>query len=266
MRISALFLLGIAMSTGIAFGDDRGLADAAGGSNKALIVSVGHGLSGLDLDVNNVKSMVSHPAYDFRVTEMAEDKARVADVKKGLTQTAQDSRDGTMMFYYTGHGGVGTLWLQDTSIKVEELRAAIEEGRKNMGPLKRLVLIYDSCHAGSMMDGMRKLFGFGLVRDEAAQNALVADTLVNEFTQSNRDGAKYWNKLMVIASSRADENSLASAQGSIFTLAMKKAFDESIAVNHTVGKFIELSQTYTVGHHPVARLVPAELASEKMVP
>ncbi len=264
MRISAFFLVGFTLSTSVAFSDVRGLAEAAGGSNKALIVSVGHGLSGLDIDVKNVKEMVAHPSYDFRTTELVEAQARVADVKKALTQTAQDSRDGTMMFYYTGHGGVGTLWLQDSSIKVEEIRASIEEGRKNMGPLKRLVLIYDSCHAGSMMDPMRDL-GFGLIRSEAVRNAMVADTLVNEFTSHNRDGAKYWDKLMVIASSRADENSLASSQGSIFTLAMKKAYEESVTANHTVGKFIELSQKYTEGHHPVARLVPAELAEEKMI-
>jgi len=265
MRISALFILGIAMSTGVAFGGDRGLAEAPGGSNQALIVSVGHGLSGLDLDVKMVKAIATHPGHDYRVAELAEDQARVADVKKALTQAAQDARDGSMMFYYTGHGGVGTLWLQDTMIKVEEIRQAIADGRKNMGPLKRLVLIYDSCHAGSMMDGMRKLFGFGLVQDEAAQNAMVADTLVNEFTRTNRDEAKYWDKLMVIASSRADENSLASPIGSVFTVAMKKSFDESVAANHTVGKFIELAQKYTEGHHPVSRLVPAELANEKMI-
>ena len=116
-----------------------------------------------------------------------------------------------------------------------------------------------------MMDPMR-LGGFGGITDEAVRNSMVADHLVAEFTKPTRRGAAYWDKLMVIASSRADENSLASSVGSIFTIAMKKAYDEVMKTNDTVGKFIELSQKYTQGHHPVARLVPASLASEKMVP
>ncbi len=265
MRNLAFMLFAVAFAIP-SFAGDRGFSEAPGGDNKALIVSVGHGLAGLDFDVTNVKEMISNPAYQFRSTELAEDNARVADVKKALTQGAQDAKDGTFFFYYTGHGGTGSLWLQDTNIQVGEIRSAIEEGRKNMGPLNRLVLIYDSCHAGSMMDKMRDFFSFGFSRGQSDRNTLVADSLVNAFTAPSRDGVNYWKKLMVIASSAADENSLAGPNGSVFTVAMKKAFDESLKDNMTVGAFIALSQKYTVGHHPVARLVPAELSNEKMVP
>lgn len=262
MRMSFLVLLLIVAT---AQASERGFVETPGGYNKALIVSVGHGLSGLDFDVKNVKEMIANPAYDFKATELAESQARVTDVQKALTQGAQDSRDGTFFFYYTGHGGVGTLWLQDNSIKVEEIRKAIEDGRANSGPLKRLVIIYDSCHAGSMMDPMR-LGGFGGIQDEAVRNSMVAEDLLTEFTKPTRSGATYWEKLMIIASSRADESSLASSSGSIFTLAMKKAYDEGIKANHTMSRFIEQTQKYTEGHHPVARLVPASLGSEKLAP
>lgn len=263
MRMSG-FLVALFLASP-AFASERGFVETPGGYNKALLVSVGHGLSGLDIDIKNVKEMVTNPGYGFTYSELHEDQARVADVKKALTQGAQDARDGSFLFYYTGHGGVGTLWLQDKSIQVEEIRKALEDGRASAGPLKRLVLIYDSCHAGSMMDPMR-LGGFGGIQDEAVRNSMVADQLVAEFTKPTRSGAAYWDKLMVIASSRADENSLASSAGSIFTIAMKKAYDEVMKTNDTVGKFIELSQKYTQGHHPVARLVPANLSGEKMVP
>ncbi len=263
MRMSFLVLLLFVASAHAAI--ERGFVETPGGYNKALLVSVGHGLSGLDFDIKNVKEMIANPAYEFQFSELHEGQAQVADVKKALTQAAQDARDGTFFFYYTGHGGVGTLWLQDTTIKVEEIRKAIEDGRANSGPLKRLVIIYDSCHAGSMMDPMR-LGGFGGIKDETVRNSMVADGLLAEFSKPSRTGAAYWEKLMIIASSRADESSLASSTGSIFTLAMKKAYDEAMKANDTVNKFIELSQKYTEGHHPVARLVPASLGNEKMVP
>jgi hypothetical protein len=142
---------------------------------------------------------------------------------------------------------------------VQEIRAALEKGRQGAGPMKRLVIVYDSCHSGSMLDPMNLMPRLS----DADWSARVADGLVQAFA-GNRDG--YWQKLMVIASSRADETSLASSSGSIFTLAFKKAFEESMADNSSVGTFIERAQKYTEGHHPVARLVPDSLANEKMIP
>ena len=44
---------------------------------------------------------------------------------------------------------------------------------------------------------------------------------------------------------------------------MRKAFDESVQSNDTIGGFIQKTQSYTEGQHPVARLVPASLNVRK---
>jgi len=71
--------------------------------------------------------------------------------------------------------------------------------------------------------------------------------------------------LMVIASSRADQTSAASPDGSIFTLAMKQAFDEVAESRGTVGTFFDKAKEYTKRHEPVARFVPESLRDEKLI-
>lgn len=262
--VSSLFSLLIAFPAIAA--PTRGFVDGAHGSNTALLVGVSHGLSGLDLDLKNVENMVTNPAYNFKITQIVDEKANVADVAKELTQGAADAKsDGTFLFYFTGHGNVGLIWPQDDTMTVEQIRDAIIEGRKSAGPLKRLVLIYDSCHAGSMMDPMRLIYG-RMAYDDAFMSAALAANVSSVMGANERDGVKYWEKLMVIASSRADETSLASPDGSIFTLAMKKAFDEALTTHGTVGSFFSKAQEYTKGHHPMARFVPESLQDEPMIP
>ena len=48
----------------------RGLVETPGAKNTALLVGVSHGLPGIDLDVQYVKSMASEDAYHFDVSEL----------------------------------------------------------------------------------------------------------------------------------------------------------------------------------------------------
>ena len=242
---------------------DRGFAETKEGSNVALLVAVGHGLSGLDIDMKNVERIVTLPEYRFHVTRIEEQQGTVAAVSDELTRRAREAKDdGTLLFYYTGHGAEGLIWLQDANLTVQKIRKSIEDGRRGMKPLKRLVLIYDSCHAGSMMDPM----GLGLFPSNRVASQRFADAVVEGLSGPSRDGRAYWEKLVVIASSQADETSLASPSGSIFTNAFTKAFDEALAVNATFESFFKKAQEYTVGHHPVARFVPESLKQETLAP
>jgi len=73
-------------------------------------------------------------------------------------------------------------------------------------------------------------------------------------------------KLFVFASSRADETSLAGYDGSVFTNALVKAFNETEQKDETMATLVKLTQEYTEGHHPVARMVPKALELEELVP
>ena len=248
------------------FCNDRGWVEDPNANNRALIVGVSHGLDGLDYDIANVKAMVEHAAYQFHSSILEEGKATVSGISNALeTESKSVGANSTLLFYFTGHGNVGIIWPQDKTMSVEKIRDAIIAGRKGLDPIERLVLVYDSCNSGSLLDPMR-LLPHSFEIDQGQQNIDFSDSVVESFTSKVRGGEKYWNKLIVFASSRSNESSIATAKGSMFTLAMNRAFKESLNDNQTFGQFISLTQKYTEGHHPVARLVPASLSDELMVP
>jgi len=259
--------LAMLCTTAPALTAERGLVESIASTNVALLVGVSHGLSGIDIDINNLEDVAKHSAYQFRPFRLQEAQGTVARVAAELTRLAADARDdGTVFFYYSGHGSVGSIYLQDRSMKITEIRAALEQGRKNLGPVARLVLMFDSCHAGSLIDPVRAVLPplmSGL--DDTTASQIFADSVAEELSESNAR-APYWKKLFVFASSRADESSLASDKGSIFTLALMKAYKEVMESNDTIQSWITKTQTYTEGHHPVARLAPTTLGGEKMAP
>lgn len=247
---------------------DRSLVEHSDAPNQALLVGVSHGLPGIDIDVNNVKRISAHSAFNFQPTVLMEAQGTQANVTKELTRlAAQAGVDGSLLFYYSGHGSPGSIYLQDGSLAVEKIRKALETGRTAMGPLERLVFVSDSCYSGTLLDPM-KLGLLSQLRDPEILSTLTANEIVFALSrgEGERAPASYWKRLFVFASSRADETSLAGKDGSVFTVAFTKAFDETANANGTMGELVQKSQTYTVGHHPVARLVPTDFSNEALIP
>ncbi len=241
-----------------------GFVENADAKNVALLVGVTYGLPGIDIDLKNVKEIAAHPGYQFDTHELWEDEGMVENVAKNLTDlSASVTSGGTLFFYFSGHGSKEGLLMQDRLMKIGEIKAAIEKGREGKAPLERLVMMFDSCYSGALLNGVRKVeHAEGNSRDSQA----FADALVRELQASNR-AETYWKKLFVFASSRADETSAAGYDGSAFTLNMKKAFDESVVGKAKVSEFVTKAQKYTAAqHHPVARLVPVTLGDELLVP
>lgn len=264
-EVRLLVLVCIFTLSTLVLAQERGLANSTTSKNQALLVGVGHGLPGIDLDIGMMEGMASHTAYQFQVTKLMEGEGIVSNVLEGMEGLSKGAKnDGTLLFYFSGHGNVGTLWLSDKNIAIQKLRLAIEAGRSSLGPLARLVLIFDSCYSGSLLDPFRRVLPLSEI-ELLTLNEQMADEVVRQLTPT-REESSYWNTLMVLASSRADEPSLATPNGSMFTVAMKKAFNETIDENRTVGEFLDKAREYTSGHHPVARLVPSSLESEAMVP
>lgn len=246
-------------------GEVRGISANGSAHNYLLGVGVSHGLPGIDIDVDNVEKMASNPAYNFTSYRIMDEKGTIAEVAKELTNQSQKvDADGTFFFYFSGHGSPDSLYMQDGLMKSAEMRGAIQAGRAGLPPLARLVLMFDSCFSGSLLDPWRSMLTFDY-RTEAQRNASFAESLVRAFSPT-REEMPYWKSLFVFASSKADETSLAGENGSVFTVALKKAFDEVLAEKGSMGSFVEKTKTYTVGHHPVERFVPASLKDEAMLP
>jgi len=266
---SLLSFLGVMLAFSAYAADPRGLVESTSGKNEVLLVGVSHGLPGIDLDVDNVERMASHPAYKFHASYLEEEKGTGANLAAELTRVAESvGTDGTMFFYYTGHGSPGSLYLQDGSLAIAKMRKAMEVGRAKLGPMARLVLMFDSCYSGSLLDPVRTFLPMNQMFRPEIASALFVDEAVRQLAPTREEGpaAEYWKKLFVFASSAANETSLAGNDGSVFTVALGKAFDEVIESNGTMGDWVKATQTYTVGHHPVARFVPADLDKEPMKP
>jgi hypothetical protein len=272
MRVSTLARFGLcavlgafALSVSAA---ERNLVEHADAPNQALLVGVSHGLPGIDIDVNNVKRLSGHSAFNFQPSVLMDAQGTKANVTSNLAQkAAQAGVDGSLLFYYSGHGSPGSIYLQDGGLGVDKIRKALEDGRSALGPLERLVFISDSCYSGSLLDPMR-LGLLNEIRDPDILSALTANEIVFALSRGIDTGraAAYWKKLFVFASSRADQTSLAGKDGSVFTVAFTKAFEEVMASHGSMGELVQKSQDYTKGHNPVARLVPADFTTEALIP
>lgn len=241
----------------------RGLVESAESRNNALLVGVSHGLPGLDIDLENVKLMAEHPSYRYDVRLLTENDGTVENIARDLTAYSRDvDEKGTFLFYFTGHGNVGVICPSDRDMTVEEIRDALVAGREGLTPLSRLVLVFDSCHSGSLA-GPLKHIGAHIAALGAAPS--LADRIVRALAAVNR-GGEYWEKLMVIASAQPDETCLASPSGSYFTNGLKEAFDETVTSQGTVGDLVRLAVEKTYGSTPMARLVPESLGAEPLVP
>lgn len=244
-----------------------GFAADANSANKALIVSVGHGLPGLEDDVAYMEEIATNPSYAFEVEKLAEEEGTKENILAKLESVSHAAgENGSFFFYYTGHGSPGELYVQDGGLEIDAIRGAMEAGRKDVGPLKRLTFISDSCYAGSLNDHLRNMVGIGVRSIFAkAQAALVTtQTIVRKFA-SKAQRENYWKTLFVIASSKEDETSMAGPNGSMFTVALHQAFTETVEANGTVGEMFDKSVEYTTRHTPVARFVPESLRDEKLV-
>jgi Caspase domain len=241
-----------------------GFVDSVDGKNVALLVGVTYGLPGIDLDIKNVREIAAHPSYRFDTHELWEEQGVVENVAQNLTDLSSSvTSGGTLFFYFSGHGSKQGILMNDRLMKIEEIRAAIEKGREGKAPLDRLVLMFDSCYSGALVGSTRVNRS---PEEDKLDNEAFTQALVNEL-QTNQRGNPYWKKLFVFASSRDNETSAATQQGSAFTVNLRKAFDESVTNKSTVGEFVQKTQDYTSSyHHPVARLVPATLKNELLVP
>ena len=224
--------------------------------NKAFLVSVSHGLPGLNFDIDMMKGILTHNSNQFQ-TVIATDIV-VNSASAGLEKVAGTSgTNGSFAFYFTGHGMKGGLYLQDRIMTIEEIREAIEKGRQQFGALNRLVMVFDSCQSGSLLDPL----------DSQRLSQDFADNVLRVMTAPSKNGrsyASYWKELVIFASAGADETCLAGETGSMFTLAFKKAWDSVMQSDGTIAEFIAQTKASTVGSHPIERLVPASLAQSKL--
>lgn len=257
------FFFGLALVCASSTAGERSLAVNSKAQNYGLLVGVSHGLPAIDIDLSQMAAMNTNPAYHFSNFQMLDAQATQVEVLRELQhQSSRVDEEGTFLFYYSGHGEPGLLILEDLNTEVDKLRGAIRAGRDGLSPLARLVIILDSCFSGSLLDPFN-VMSMKLL-DEKAYSERLANAIAATFADEREE--PYWKSLFVFASSRANETSLGGLSGSEFTVALKKAFDETLAAKGTMATWVELTKRYTKVHHPMERFVPTTMADELLAP
>jgi len=265
MRTLCLVLASILFGASL-HADDRGFSTDPLARNSALLVSAAHGLPGLNYDIDNVEKMATHSASGFSVDKLENGKGTVSQIAKELARITDSSDEGaTYFFYFTGHGGKGTIYAEDRTMQISEIRSAIEKGRLPWGPMARLTFVVDSCHSGSLVDPLRSLKPDAFFNSSQVVSQEMVDSIV-EALAPKRGQAALYHSLFAFVSAQANETCLAGSKGSAFTVAMANAWAKAVDQKYTVEQFITETQKGTKGSHPVARLVPAQLAQEILVP
>ena len=95
--------------------------------------------------------------------------------------------------------------------------------------------------------------------------SLEADSIAEVMNRGER-ASQYWNKLIVMTSSRASELSWVTSTGHMFTTAAHKALPLSLAANETIGEFFKRTNENLTASHPTYKVIPEDLMNEKMAP
>jgi len=265
MKKLSLLLAPILLTASV-FADSRGLSSDPNARNTALLVSASHGLPGLDYDIDNVEEMALNAQSGFTVDKVVNGKATVSKIASELVRLADSSdANASHFFYFTGHGGRGTIYAEDRSMKIEEIKSALVKGRELWGPMARLTFIVDSCHSGSLIDPMGSLKTMGFLNSPQVIAQEMVDEIVGGLAPV-RGETPLFRSLFAFVSARADETCLAGSNGSAFTVAMKNAWNKAVEQKLTVKQFIDETAKGTKGSHPTARLVPVQLAEDVLVP
>ncbi|MFM8269336.1 MAG: hypothetical protein ACKN9V_04030, partial [Pseudomonadota bacterium] len=139
------------------------------------------------------------------------------------------------------------------------------KAREIWGPMARLTFMIDSCHSGSLIDPLSSMKTMGFLNSPQVLAQEMVDEIVDTLAPQ-RDESPLYRSLFAFVSAQADETCLAGSKGSAFTVAMKSAWNKAIEQKLTVKEFIDETAKGTKGSHPTARLVPAQLANEVLVP
>ena len=216
--------------------------------NYALIISVAAGLPGLANDREKVRGILERKEFGFHIYELRDKDATKPVLESTLMYLSKKAGDrGTLVVYFGGHGAEGQFYLGDKKFfSANDFKKSIAGGRKGKSALERLMIFVDACESGSFVDpwsASQKFIGsFG--------------------AWTPKDGAR---NLFLFASSLPHESSLAAAEGSYFTLALRQAFDEAVAQELSLGEWARLTQQHTQEHHPVFKFVPEAFSEEKVL-
>ena len=255
----------------------RGLSVDPTAKNIALIFGASNGLPGIDKDIKLMKTILEDPkaGYNFQVVEDP-DASPSTILAKTKEFAAIVGTNGTLFWYFSGHGGGGSLMAKGGILSVKKVVATIKASRT--APLKRLMVFIDTCNNGNLTQTVPQMGEDNYSSKETAeaktheeQAAEMADEFVSSAYSTAGDSvakASTFEQVLVMTSSTESETSQATGSGSAFTVSLANAFKETRDSAGKIKDLVDLTKSKTArefGHHPQSRAVPESLLSEDLL-
>lgn len=253
----------------------RGLSKPGSSGNVALVFGASNGLPGIDLDLSNMKTVLADSSahYNFDVTQKLDVSPEdlIATTKEFAPQV---SDGGTLFWYFSGHGGGGTLLAEGGSVAFATVTKAIKSVRTK--PLSRFVVFIDTCNNGDLAndpDAIKSVPASSITTDGKIDHdklaQATADAIVDAADKDSTEGTdKLYDELFVMTSSSEYESSSAGSNGSAFTVSVAGAFSDLKNGQATLGDFAKLVKEKTVdraGHTPQYRAAPESVLNETLL-
>jgi hypothetical protein len=233
------------------------LASTARGEDRALLIGVGRyahfddRLNGVSLDLDMMTEMARLMGFDqSAIKTLAHEQATTARVYQTFDDwliNGTEPRD-RVLIYFSGHGSQvpdenqdekdqfdEVLLLYDTTLSVEDGRQSLEgvlhddRFHRMLSQIKsrNILVILDACHSGSATRGLRftpqtipvndarvKYFYYSPLMEAAGGSGRF--DVMEPSTSSDFD-----DRYVAMTACRDDEKTLATSQGSIFTLGLR---------------------------------------------
>lgn len=220
--------------------------------NKALLIGVGdfknpriRSLEGIDLDINMMQTVAGYMGFKKSdIITLYNESATCSRVKKAFEEIARDAgTNDKVLIYFTTHGSSikdqnddeedgndEVIVLYDTDVVSETLTNALvdDDFYRYLRKIRsnQVLVIVDSCHSGTGTKSLRSM------------TTNVVKGQVKSFTYSGMgkgtrgfaaQAKERLDNYVSIAACRDDEESIASIQGSLFTLGVLKAVRNAIS-------------------------------------
>jgi len=204
---------------------------------QALIVGIPSHFkpSGIQIDMANMKDLLEKEG--FSVTTLSD--ATTSSIRRALKgYQSLDSKD-SFVFYYTGHGGqIKDINGDEDDGKDEVLLLADYDPKTGKGlllddemysllnqiPAKRFVF-FDSCHSGTAFKSA--------IKGEVKSKGFLKGARIDEIVEPTADEKR---SIFFFGASQDDQQSIATASGSVFTLALIDGLKHKKADSNGDGK------------------------------
>jgi hypothetical protein len=180
--LSALFLVNFGCSVDDSGSCTESLAEDEKADNIAVLFADSRdgipSAEAFDNDVNEMAGVLAQAPYNFKV--VTKFRATPQDILNTTSSAASSLKaNGTLLFFYSGHGDNGALGYMDPTTGSKEIERAASTGK-----YARLIMMIDACYSGSFVEGP-----YAIQRNStSAYNGLLVMTAAKPNEESADDG------------------------------------------------------------------------------